>query len=129
MLFGGGAEQFYPGSGSFKRQDYYDLFAKAGYKVVQNKTSLASTPSNSKTLGIFSVNNMAKWLDRNVYTQNLVGNKDSPDGKNGSATDQPGLKEMTTKALEILTARNNGNGFFLMSEAASIDKVRLGLTM
>ena len=123
VLFGGGAEQFYANRASFKSQDYYQLFARKGYKVVQNKTSLLATPSDSKTLGIFSVNNMAKWLDRNVYTQNLVGNKDSPDGLNNSATDQPGLKEMTLKALEILTAREKGNGFFMMSEAASIDKM------
>ena len=122
VLFGGGAEQFYPNRASFKGQDYYQLFAQRGYRVVQNKTSLLRTPARDKTLGIFSVNNMAKWLDRNVYTQNLVGNKDSPDGRNGSATDQPGLKEMTVKALEILATRNNGSGFFLMSEAASIDK-------
>ncbi|KAL2036475.1 hypothetical protein N7G274_010810 [Stereocaulon virgatum] len=65
---------------------------------------------------------MAKWLDRNVYTQNLIGNKDSPDGKKSSATDQPGLKQMTLKAIDILQARSSDKGWVLMSEAASIDK-------
>ena len=122
VLFGGGAEQFVPGLKSFKGRDYYAAFAAKGYSVVLNNTALQKAPKTSKTLGIFSVSNMAKWLDRNVYTKNLVGNKDSPDGKNGSATDQPGLKEMTIKAIDILQARHAEQGWFLMSEAASIDK-------
>ena len=122
VLFGGGAEQFFPNKGSFKGLDYYAQFANAGYNVVQNNTALQASSNSTKTLGIFSVSNMAKWLDRNVYKQNLVGNKDSPDGKNGSATDQPGLKEMTLKALNILSSRHKQDGYFLMSEAASIDK-------
>ena len=65
---------------------------------------------------------MAKWLDRNIYPKNVDKPKTAPDGSNSSATDQPGLKEMTIKALEILHTRNPENGFFLMSEAASIDK-------
>ena len=123
VLFGGGAEQFYPGKTSYKGQDYYKLFAEKGYNVVYNKTQLLATPSNKKTLGIFSKSNMAKWLDRNVYKDNLKGNKDAPDNSGGDAIDQPGLKEMTLKALEILTARHSKEGFFLMSEAASIDKM------
>jgi alkaline phosphatase len=65
---------------------------------------------------------MNVWLDRNVYKSNLdktVG----PLGETG-ARDQPGLKEMTLKAIDILSARSKktGSGFFMMSEAASIDK-------
>lgn len=122
VLFGGGAEQFFPGKDSFRGKDYYAEFAKKGYNVVQNNTALQKTSNDKKTLGIFSVFNMAKWLDRNVYTANLVGNKDSPDGSKGSADDQPGLKEMTLKAIDILQTRHCDKGWFLMSEAASIDK-------
>ncbi len=122
VLFGGGAEQFYPGPTSYLGKDYYAAFAAKGYNVVQNNTSLQKTDNKSKTLGIFSVSNMAKWLDRNVYTQNLIGHKDSPDGQKNSATDQPGLKEMTLKAIDILQTRSADKGWFLMSEAASIDK-------
>ncbi|KAL9101948.1 MAG: hypothetical protein Q9163_002836 [Psora crenata] len=122
VLFGGGAEQFIPGKTSFQGRDYYAAFAAKNYNVVLNNTALQKTANTTKTLGIFSVSNMAKWLDRNVYRNNLLGNKDSPDGKNGSATDQPGLKEMTVKAIDILQTRNHEKGWFLMSEAASIDK-------
>lgn len=65
---------------------------------------------------------MAVWLDRNVYTQNLQNKTNSPDGSGTAATDQPGLKEMTLKALDILHERHRKEGWFLMSEAASIDK-------
>ena len=58
---------------------------------------------------------MPVWLDRNVYKQNLLGKKNSPDGSGGNATDLPGLKEMTLKAIDILSARHNKEGWFLMS--------------
>ena len=122
VLFGGGAEQFIPGKDSYLGKDYYQEFAKKGYAVVQNRTQLLKTPNANKTLGIFSVSNMAKWLDRNVYKDNLVGNEDAPDGSKKSAIDQPGLKEMTIKAIDILHQRHSSQGWFLMSEAASIDK-------
>ena len=123
VLFGGGAEQFYPGKTSFQGKDYYQEFAKQGYTVVLNNTALQASDNSSKHLGIFSVSNMAKWLDRNVYPANLNRPKTAPDGSNASATDQPGLKEMTLKALEILQTRSSDKGFFIMSEAASIDKM------
>ncbi|KAL8948225.1 MAG: hypothetical protein Q9222_005573 [Ikaeria aurantiellina] len=122
VLFGGGAEQFIPGKTSYKGQDYYKLFANKGYNVVQNNTALSATPNNAKTLGIFSTSNLPVWLDRNVYKQNLLGKSNSPDGKKGNATDVPGLKEMTVKAIDILNARHQMEGWILMSEAASIDK-------
>lgn len=57
-----------------------------------------------------------------VYRDNLVGNENAPDGSGGDATDQPGLKEMTLKTIDILNARSGDEGWFIMSEAASIDK-------
>ena len=66
---------------------------------------------------------MAKWLDRNVYTNNLKNQNNSADGLKKDATDQPGLREMTLKAIDIVQARSQGKGWFIMSEAASIDKV------
>jgi hypothetical protein len=65
---------------------------------------------------------MAKWLDRNVYTANLKNQKNAPDGSKKDALNQPGLKEMTLKSIDIALARSKKNGFLIMSEAASIDK-------
>lgn len=122
VLFGGGAENFYAGKGSYKGQDYYDLFTKNGYSLSFNNTALSHVSNDEKALGIFSVSNMAKWLDRHVYTDNLKNQRNYPDGSERDADDQPGLKEMTMKAIDILSARSGEEGWFLMSEAASIDK-------
>jgi alkaline phosphatase len=83
---------------------------------------MLAAPDTEKTLGIFTTSNMAKWLDRNVYRQNLNQSL-SPTGDKTPALDQPGLKDMTLKAIDILQARSGDEGFFLMSEAASIDKM------
>jgi alkaline phosphatase len=104
VLFGGGAENFLP-TGSYKNQDYYSLFSKAGYNVVHNKTDLLKIDNKKRAVGLFSVSNMAKWLDRNVYTKNLLGQKNSPTGDKTDAVDQPGLKEMTIKVRPYLDNR------------------------
>ncbi|KAF1991797.1 alkaline phosphatase [Aulographum hederae CBS 113979] len=123
VLFGGGAENFDPEIGStYMGQNYYDLFQERGYELAMNATELDALPNDQKALGIFCISNMAKWLDRNVYTENLHGHEDAPDGSGADAVDQPGLKEMTLKAIDILQARNSEKGWFIMSEAASIDK-------
>lgn len=90
---------------------------------MQNNTALKAAGNDSKTLGIFSVSNLAKWLDRNVYESNLDVEDTAPDGSSAAATDQPGLKDMTLKAIDILQERHGDEGFFMMSEAASIDKM------
>jgi alkaline phosphatase len=67
---------------------------------------------------------MSKWLDRQVYPDNLKKESNDPTGAKAGALDQPGLADMTLKAIDILSARDTeGSGFFMMSEAASIDKM------
>ncbi|RYN62578.1 hypothetical protein AA0118_g5525 [Alternaria tenuissima] len=125
VIFGGGAEQFYPselGGITYQDKNYYDEFAAQDYQIIQNRTALLSASNEDKALGIFTTSNMAKWLDRNVYRDNLNQSL-SPTGDETPALDQPGLKEMTLKAIDILEARSGDKGWFLMSEAASIDKM------
>ncbi|PPJ55189.1 hypothetical protein CBER1_05709 [Cercospora berteroae] len=125
VLFGGGAENFCSpdnGGETYQDLDYYKVFADAGYNVIYNKTGLDATSSEERTLGIFSQSNMAKWLDRNVYTDNL-NDTESPLCNGETAADQPGLKEMTIKAIDILNNRAGDKGWFIMSEAASVDKM------
>ncbi|KAI1370400.1 alkaline phosphatase-like protein [Hypoxylon crocopeplum] len=122
VWFGGGAEQFYPGSGTYEGKDYYEAFENAGYEISMNKTSLLELRNSSKALGIFCQLHFPVWLDRNVYTENLATFKNEPLGSKNPALDLPGLKEMTLKAIDILHTRGGDNGFFLMSEGASIDK-------
>ncbi|PNS18568.1 hypothetical protein CAC42_5107 [Sphaceloma murrayae] len=131
VIFGGGAEQFYPpslGGRTYLGKDYYEVYRNASYNIIQNNTQLQTAPNDQRTLGIFSVSNMAKWLDRNVYPANLRNQRNSPDGLRNDAVDQPGLKDMTLKAIDILQTRaqadddEDAQSWFLMSEAASIDK-------
>ncbi|KAK0720412.1 alkaline phosphatase [Lasiosphaeris hirsuta] len=120
--FGGGAEQFLPGSGSYLGKDYYAEFAKKGYTISLNKTSLQAAPNGSKALGVFCKSNLPVWLDRNIFPENLGKLSNDPSGAKAAAKDLPGLKEMTLKAIDVLHTRGGKKGFFLMSEAASIDK-------
>ncbi|KAM0255221.1 hypothetical protein ACHAQJ_005985 [Trichoderma viride] len=122
VFFGGGAEKFYAGPGSYQGKDYYAEFAKKGYTVSHDKKSLLAADHSKKALGVFCQSTMPVWLDRNVYTDNLKDFKNDPKGGKAPALDLPGLKEMTLKAVDILHKRGGDKGFFLMSEAASIDK-------
>ncbi|KAL2071945.1 hypothetical protein VTL71DRAFT_11288 [Oculimacula yallundae] len=122
VFFGAGAEQFIPGSGSYQGKDYYNEFSKAGYSISMNKTSLAGMTGDKKSLGIFCTSNLPVWLDRNVYKENLNKTTNDPSGNKKPALDLPGLKDMTLKAIDILHKRGGDKGFFMMSEAASIDK-------
>ena len=103
VLFGGGAENFIAGDQSYLGKDYYQEFRNAGYNVVFNKTDMENTDNKEKTLGIFTISNLEKWVDREVLTKNLVGQKNSPTGDGSDALDQPGLKEMTLKVYGIIT--------------------------
>jgi alkaline phosphatase len=117
VIMGGGARALLPQSveGS-RRQDDRDLFVEyeeAGYTVVTTASELVDAFSEStpeRLLGIFNPGNMNTWLDRNVFTDNLR-----------SFTDQPELVDMTLTALEVLN--QNPNGFYLMVEAAMVDKL------
>ncbi|KAF9468034.1 alkaline phosphatase [Collybia nuda] len=123
VVFGGGAENFIAGPSSPNGTDFYAAYRAKGYNVVWNNTALQAVGNDKKVLGIFS--SMAKWVDRNVFPQNLRGLKDSPSGDGTDAVDQPGLKQMTIKAIDILQQRQKQKktGWFMMSEAASIDKM------
>ncbi|KUM63693.1 hypothetical protein ACN42_g3389 [Penicillium freii] len=119
VLLGAGAEDFLK---SNETRDYYKLFAEKGYNVAWNNTALNSAPTDEKLLGVFQKSNLATWLDRNVYQSNLYNQSNYPDGSDRDADDLPGLKDMTLKAIDVLDKRHRKDGWFLMSEAASIDK-------
>ncbi|RCI05055.1 hypothetical protein CU098_011345 [Rhizopus stolonifer] len=124
VLLGAGAEQF-SGNKSLHNNNYYKSFEKAGYNVVMNKKQLlANKGKKDKLLGIFRTGNLDVWFERNLYVNNTVGNKAAPDnsGKDALGSDQPGLSDMTIAALEVLKRRGGKDGFFMMSEAASVDK-------
>ena len=117
VILGGGSAYFYPQStkGS-KRKDENNLvesFKVEGYQTVFTKQELlaAATNKNTKKLfGVFHPDNMDGSLDRFFLKKNTV-----PQYPN-----QPDLTEMTQSAIDVLS--RNPDGFFLMVEAALIDK-------
>jgi alkaline phosphatase len=117
VILGGGSAYFYPQStkGS-KRQDEKNLvaqFKEDGYQIVYTKEELARaalTASTKKLFGLFHPDNMDGSLDRLFLKKNTVE----------QYPNQPDLTEMTRSAIEVLS--RNPNGFFLMVEAALIDK-------
>lgn len=116
VILGGGLRYMLPASADGSaRDDERDLLAEyeaAGYMVVQTRSELTTTVAGGppeRLLGVFQDADMNSWLDRNVFTATI-----------GAHTDQPGLDDMTLAALDVLN--QNENGFYLMVEAAGIDK-------
>ncbi|KAJ3230022.1 hypothetical protein HDU81_004814 [Chytriomyces hyalinus] len=120
VLLGGGGEWF-TGSDSLNGTDYYKVYADAGYKIAHDKDELSAI-TEGPVLGIFTAGHMDTWFDREVEKVNLKINANSgPKLDKTSATNQPGLEAMTLKAIEIME-KKCADGYFLMSEAAAIDK-------
>ncbi|MGV8939416.1 MAG: alkaline phosphatase [Allorhizobium sp.] len=123
VLLGGGSAYFLgkdvPGSKRKDDKDYIKLFQEAGYKLATSKTELEAASGNNtgKLLGLFHTGNMDTTLDREFLKKGTVS----------KFPDQPGLVEMTNVALDQLS--KNQDGFFLMVEGASIDKMSHPLDM
>ncbi len=117
VVLGGGSAYFLPKStpGSKRKddKDYIALFKDAGYALATDKAELAAAAgtNSGKILGLFHPGNMDTTLDREFLKKGTVS----------KFPNQPGLVEMTQVALDQLS--KNPEGFFLMVEGASIDKM------
>lgn len=117
VLFGGGSAYFLgkdiPGSKRKDDKDYIAEFKNAGYALATDKTELAAAAASNqeKLLGLFHTGNMDVALDREFLKKGTVD----------KFPNQPGLVDMTRAALDKLS--KNPDGFFLMVEAASVDKM------
>ncbi|MEY9782893.1 alkaline phosphatase [Sinorhizobium fredii] len=117
VILGGGSAYFLSKdvAGS-KRKDDKDLikaFKDDGYTLATDKSELASAAgtNSGKILGLFHTGNMDVALDREFLKKGTVE----------KFPNQPGLKDMTKVALDQLS--KNPEGFFLMVEGASVDKM------
>lgn len=117
VILGGGSAYFYPQStNGSKRKDEKNLVAQfqaTGYSIALNKQELLTAGNAKETrklFGVFHPDNMDGSLDRFFLKKNTVA----------QYPDQPDLTEMTQAAINVLS--KNPNGFFLMVEAALIDK-------
>ena len=117
VLLGGGSAYFLPkdvpGSKRKDDKDYIAAFKDAGYALATDKTELAAAAGSNqdKLLGLFHTGNMDVTLDREFLKKGTVD----------KFPNQPGLVDMTKAALDKLS--KNPDGFFLMVEAASVDKM------
>jgi alkaline phosphatase len=106
LVFGGGAQYFLPAAQGGKRADGRDLLAELrgrGYRVVNDGAGFAAlAPSSQPVIGLFAQDHLAFDAERDPARQ-------------------PGLPEMTRKAIALLAERNGGKGFFLMVEGGLID--------
>ncbi|KAI0566154.1 alkaline phosphatase [Gracilaria domingensis] len=122
VIMGGGGEYFKPDS-SVDGSDMYSNYSSKGYTVTHTRAEMlaAAEEANTKKLLTVSHNgNMEVWLDRNVYIDNMDDADNSPTADGPAPVDQPNLDEMVMSAIKVLS--RNENGFYLMVEAASIDK-------
>ena len=117
VILGGGSAYFYPKSTKdSKRKDEQNLvenFKSKGYQLAFTKQELLSASESKgtkKLFGVFHPDNMDGSLDRLYLRKNTVE----------QYPNQPDLTEMTQSAIDVLS--RNPNGFFLMVEAALIDK-------
>ena len=121
VMLGGGRSRFTqpitggPDAGKTVVQSAQDK----GYQYVTDATGLAGVTDKSKpVLGLFNPSNMAKeWNGPDAE----LGKGALPAAsctENNRGT-EPSLSDMTTKAINLL---DDGKGFFLQVEGASIDK-------
>jgi alkaline phosphatase len=121
VLLGGGAASFAQRipAGTHAGHTVLDAAAEAGYRVVTTAAELAVVEAGSPVLGLFAADN---------FTPAWEGEAASfPPGRPQRCRAaqipeaQPGLVPMLEAALRLLDAEA-GPGFFLMAEAAMIDK-------
>ena len=108
VVLGGGAQFFRTKAEGGKRADGRDLIAEMktnGYAYASNASELNSIDParTSRLLGLFTSSHMSYDLDR-------------------SATNEPSLAEMTSKAMDVL-AYNNPKGYFHNYNCCNYTKV------
>ncbi|MBL4603628.1 MAG: alkaline phosphatase [Emcibacteraceae bacterium] len=130
VMLGGGQELLpaMAGGGGTVEQKAEGL----GYKVIQSREALLDLKSGTKVFGVFGAHHMpVEWQGPNGVSADIVQIDQSrtvifPDAVSCEANPahegiMPRLEEMAQYALDSLGS-DEGEGFFLMIEGASIDK-------
>lgn len=126
VLLGGGAARFDQtipaGEGPYAGQTVRQQAVANGYEIVTSSADLATAPSDKKVLGLFARSDLAyERIGEVAALYPGSGPQRCKPNPNRPAT-EPDLATMTTKAIELLTAKRRSRGFFLQVEGASIDK-------
>ena len=128
VLMGGGKARFDQTvtGGTYAGQTVVQQATALGYTVGTDQAALDASTAGSKFLGLFSPSNMdLEWTGplASPYPGPAITSCTESNATRPST--MPHLADMTTKALELLTAPVAGDtrdGFFLQVEGASIDK-------
>ncbi len=105
VVLGGGERHLLPSSAGGRRSDGENLrrvLTDRGYQYVNARWGL-STLTSGRAWGMFASSHMEAELDRTEF-----------------APSQPSIAEMTSKAIELLSA-DHPEGFFLMVEGSQVD--------
>ena len=95
---------------------------RQGYQVVTDRSQLLAAQPGKKLLGLFHSGNLSVEWTGLLAARPASGPQRCVE--NQRPANEPSLDEMTARALEFLTASQQGKrkGFFLQVESASIDK-------
>ncbi len=110
VIFGGGLGRFDAADEEALTNQGYAVLGSAVSQTVATKTDLAAA-KGEKVFGLFN-------------RGNLTIEKSKQDNPASAEAEEPTLTEMTTKAIDLLSAKNanKGKGFYLQVEGALIDK-------
>lgn len=130
VIFGGGVKRYQ------QRTDDGDTVLeeaqRAGYAILRTRADLAASPTDRPLLGLFD-NQETNGGNLEVEWDGIPASNPPTGGPQGQVCNEanpmrpasePGLDEMTRRALEVLGDDSGGEdrGFFLQVESASIDK-------
>ena len=108
VILGGGLARFDRADQRALRDQGYQVLGSPATQTVATESDLDAA-SRRKVFGLFNKGN----LTIEKYK------RENPDS---AQAEEPALEEMTAKAIELLSRKRKGNGFYLQVEGALIDK-------
>jgi alkaline phosphatase len=129
VTMGGGSTTFgeVAKAGPYAGQTLKDQAIARGYNYITAKKDLSRVywaDQDRPLLGLFAPGNLPVKLAPGLATPGGGNNPAVTCAANPAFADVPTLRDMTDKALDLLSSSDDGrrNGFFLQVESASIDK-------
>ncbi|MEE3197214.1 MAG: alkaline phosphatase, partial [Pseudomonadota bacterium] len=128
IVLGGGSRYFEQTTEEGSERTVLDVAHQNGFQIIYAQEELGEVPKNEKVLGLFSRGTMPVWLQgvdgaQAQRVERVEGQVNLPEPflcePNPNFEGMPSLADMTGAALDHL---DDGRGFMLMIESASIDK-------
>ncbi len=128
IVLGGGSRYFEQTTEEGSERTVLDVAHQNGFQIIYAQEELGGVPKTEKVLGLFSRGTMPVWLQgvdgaQAQRVERVEGQVNLPEPflcePNPDFEGMPSLADMTSAALGHL---DDGRGFMLMIESASIDK-------